>query len=60
MIVTKDENELFLFNEVIFLAIKNGMHETKGYAFASQNIKNNFPKKIISVSELYKFVLNSQ
>lgn len=59
LIIAKNKNELSLFNEVIFLAIKNGMHETKGYAFASQNIKNNFSKKIININDLNQFILNS-
>lgn len=60
LIVTKDKVEFLLYDEVVFLAIKNGMHELKGYAFASPNIKNNFKEKSIHVSDLNKFILNSQ
>ena len=47
------------YSEVVFLAIKNGMHDTKGYVFGSPNIEINFPNKLIHVSDLNQIILNS-
>ena len=59
-IIVFDKNkELNLYSEVIFLAIKNGMHDSKGYVFGSPNIGIGFPNKPIHISGLNQIILNS-
>ena len=49
---------LNFFNEVVFVAIKNGMHDSKGYVFYSPNSNLKTPKEPIHVSELHQMILN--
>ena len=46
------------YNEVVFVAIKNGMHDSKGYVFCSPNSNLKTPKEPIHVSELHQMILN--
>ena len=49
----------FLLNEhVSFVAIKNGMHDAKGYAFLSDGLDNPFPDKKTHVSNIHGVILN--
>ena len=64
--IKKDEylninNDLKLnfFNEVTFVAIKNGMHDTKGYVFSSPNTFSYIPKDRIHVSRLHEMILKT-
>jgi hypothetical protein len=44
------------FNKIVFVAIKNGMHDPKGYVFMSPQINfKNFQKKD-HVSKIYKII----
>ena len=46
------------FDEVVFVAIKNGMHDSKGYVFCSPNSNLKIPSKPVHVSKLYDLILN--
>ena len=50
--------KLNFFHEVIFVAIKNGMHDSKGYVLYSPNISYKNPKKPVHVSKLHKMILS--
>jgi len=45
-------------NLVDFVAIKNGIHNEKGYLFASKNLKNLIGKKKLNVKDIHKIILN--
>lgn len=45
--------------KVAFVAIKNGMHDTKGFAFASAGIWKATPKSAVHVSALYDLILHA-
>ena len=51
--------ELNFSKEVLFVAIKNGKHDTKGYGFYSPNINFEIPKKSIHVSEINNLILSN-
>lgn len=51
--------ELNFFNEVVFVAIKNGMHDTKGYVFCSPNLESELPKNPIKISKLHNIILSN-
>lgn len=58
IIIVNKKIKLNFFDELVFVAIKNGMHCSKGYVFLSED--NNFiiPKKPIHVSNLHGIILN--
>ncbi len=47
-----------LYNEVVFVAIKNGMHQSKGYVYLSDGIKKSLPIEGGHVSNLNSTILN--
>lgn len=49
---------LKIFNEVAFVAVKNGMHQSKGFAFFTPGIAKLSPKNGAHVKSLYSTVLN--
>ena len=62
--IKKDDNiiinnyiNLNFFNEVAFVAIKNGMHDTKGYVFCSPNSSFKIPQQSVHVSTLHDMIL---
>jgi len=57
MIVNKNL-ELDFLNELVFVAIKNGMHNTKGYAFCSPNTNPKVPSEPVHISKLHDFILS--
>ena len=57
-IITKDQKKLNFLEEVIFVAIKNGMHDSKGYVFYSPNLDLKNPKEFIHVSKLHEIILS--
>jgi hypothetical protein len=57
-IIVNNNKELNFFNEVVFVAIKNGMHDTKGYVFCSPNSDFETPTKSIHISKLQDIILN--
>jgi hypothetical protein len=57
-IIINDNMELNFFNEVVFVAIKNGMHDSKGYVFCSPNSKFKVPKKPTHISKLHDIILS--
>ena len=63
--IEKDDNLIInekmiinFFDEVVFVAIKNGMHDSKGYVFCSPNSNLETPSKPVHVSKLYNLILN--
>ena len=50
--------ELNFLKELVFVAIKNGMHDTKGYVFCSSNTNLNLPKNPVHVSKLHDMILS--
>ena len=54
-----DENvKLNFFNQIVFVSIKNGIHDSKGYVFCSPNSKFKTPKEPVHVSKLYNIILS--
>ena len=51
--------ELNFFNEVSFVAIKNGKHDKKGYVFCSPNINFKTPQEPIHVSKIHNLIMNT-
>jgi hypothetical protein len=47
-----------ILKDVIFVAIKNGMHQSKGFAFFSPGVAKLCPKNGSHVKELYSSVMN--
>ncbi len=45
-----------IYKDVVFVAVKNGKHISKGYAFCSIGLKKIFPKNGSHVKELYTMV----
>ena len=58
VIIINEKVKLNFFNEVVFVAIKNGMHNSKGYVFCSPGTYLNIPKKPIHISKLHDIVLS--
>tara|TARA_Y100000768_G_scaffold63599_1_gene43700 strand:- start:328 stop:1641 length:1314 start_codon:yes stop_codon:yes gene_type:complete len=56
----KINNDLKLnfLNEIVFVAIKNGMHDSKGYVFYSPNSNFKKPSESIHVSKLHDMILS--
>ncbi len=57
-IIIKEGLEFNFLNELVFVAIKNGKHDSKGYAFGSPNPNINFPEKPIHISKLHDIILS--
>tara|TARA_Y100000389_G_scaffold205060_1_gene262578 strand:- start:1500 stop:2813 length:1314 start_codon:yes stop_codon:yes gene_type:complete len=57
-IIVDDNTKLNFFNEVVFVAIKNGMHDSKGYVFCSSNCNFKIPKEPIHVLKLHDMMLS--
>jgi hypothetical protein len=49
---------VYLFSHVSFVAIKNGMHQAKGYIYASKAITPLLKHKEINIKDLYKTIEN--
>ncbi len=54
----KNGLELNFFNQVIFVALKNGMHDSKGYVFYSSKSNFELPKKSAHVSKIHEMILS--
>ncbi len=54
----KNGLELNFFNQVVFVALKNGMHDSKGYVFYSSKSNFELPKKTIHVSKIHEMILS--
>ena len=57
-ITVNNEQSVNFFNEVVFVAIKNGMHDSKGYVFCSSDTEFKIPKKPIHVSKLHEIIIS--
>jgi hypothetical protein len=57
-IVLNDKTELNFFNQIVFVAIKNGMHDTKGYVFYSPVSNFKLPKKSVHISKIHDMILS--
>ena len=56
MIINK-KLELNFFDELVFVAIKNGMHDTKGYVFCSPSTYLDLPKKTNSYIKASRYCI---
>jgi hypothetical protein len=56
--ITFNDYKFLLKEHVSFVAIKNGMHDAKGYAFLSDGLDNPFPEKKTHVSNIHGVILN--
>ena len=50
--------ELNFFNEVSFVAIKNGKHDQKGYVFCSPNLNFKTIQEPIHVSKIHNLIMS--
>ena len=58
-VITVNENlELDFLKELVFVAIKNGMHNTKGYVFFSSHTDLDLPKEPVHISKLHDMILS--
>ena len=53
-----NNKKINLFDKVVFVAIKNGKHQSKGFAFFSENIDSFMPKNNSHVKKLYNSIMN--
>ena len=58
MIIINKNTKLNFLNELVFVAIKNGMHDSKGYVFCSPNLQFELPKEPIYVSKIHDIILS--
>lgn len=58
-IVVNSNLKLNFFKEVVFVAIKNGMHDSKGYVFCSPNSVIETPKESVHVSKIHDMILSN-
>ena len=54
-----NEKKMILKDQVVFVAIKNGMHQGEGFAYFSDGIKNFAPSNGGNVREIYFSILKS-
>lgn len=59
IIVINNKLELNFYKEIVFVAIKNGMHDSKGYVFCSPNLKLELPNNPIKISKLHNIILSN-
>ena len=57
-IVISENLKFNFFKEIVFVAIKNGMHDSKGYVFFSPNSDFKTPKEPVHTSKLYEMILS--
>jgi hypothetical protein len=57
LMINKDL-KLNFFDEVVFVAIKNGMHDSKGYVFYSPNKNFKNPQKSVHISRLQEMIIS--
>jgi hypothetical protein len=53
----KDHSEILLAEHIVFVAIKNGMHQAEGFSFFSENISKFAPKNKAHVKCLYNSIM---
>jgi len=51
-----DHLSINIFDEVVFVAIKNGIHNSKGYVFLDKEVATNKFKKKIHVKEIFNII----
>ena len=56
--IVANRNIIKLKENVVFVAIKNGMHQSKGFAFFTPGLKNLIPEEDTHVKGLYKTIQN--
>ena len=57
MVLSFNQVEIKLFDEVSFVALKNGIHNPKGYLFTSINVSNN-DKSSFHVKKIFEIINN--
>ena len=58
VMIVNENLELDFLNELVFVAIKNGMHNTKGYTFCSSKTNLNVSTEPVHVSKLHDIILS--
>lgn len=56
--ISQGKFKLKIYDDVVFVAIKNGMHSQKGYAYFSKNLKNFQIKNHSHVKDIHMSILN--
>ena len=57
MIIINKDTKINFLNELVFVAIKNGMHDSKGYVACSPNLRLELPKEPVHVSNIHDIIL---
>jgi len=57
-IIIDNKEKINFFDQVVFVAIKNGMHDSTGYVFFSPNTNLDLPKYKFHVSKLHNLILS--
>ena len=55
-VITKIGERIDIAQEVVFVAIKNGMHHARGYCFSSKDLSISIPDTSVHVRELNRVV----
>ena len=55
-IITINSNIVQLDKEVVFVAIKNGMHQSKGFSFYSKGLKDYIPENNVHVKHIHQTI----
>ena len=58
-IVINENKEITFLDQVVFVAIKNGMHDSKGYVFCSPNSELKQKSETVHISKLHDLILNN-
>jgi polyphosphate kinase len=58
VIIIDESLEFNFLNELVFVAIKNGMHNTKGFTFCSPDTNFKMPAEPVHISKLHDIILS--
>jgi hypothetical protein len=58
-LIVNQNSEFNFFNEISFVAIKNGKHDKKGYVFCSPNLNFKISQKSTHVASIHDLILNN-
>ena len=56
--INSNSTSIKLFDEVVFVAIKNGMHQSRGFSFYTEGLKDLIPQNNAHVKEIHKTISN--
>ena len=57
-ILNQNNEKVMLYKKISFVALKNGMHDEKGFIFASEKIRLNVIKKSNHVKNIHDEIIN--